>query len=107
MLKSFKWKIYADAAVLGKTEPTLFVLISEKTVTVSRKKKDGDKYSATKMKMHCALGFERQCQDLRLLTSRAPAAGWRPVSGIHSAKTNIVLRTFYLVLLFGTCFTKR
>lgn len=59
------------------------------------------------MKILCALGFELQCQNLRLSASRV-ASNWM-VSSIRDAlcKTNIVLRKFCPVVLLGAYFARR
>lgn len=55
ILKSFKWKIRADEAVLEKTEHILFVLMSGRGQLLhpeKKKKNEDDEFSATKVKTH-------------------------------------------------------
>lgn len=75
--------------------------------SASEKKNEDNDFSEIKMKILCALGFELQCQNLRLSASRV-ASNWM-VSSIRDAlcKTNIVLRKFCPVVLLGAYFARR
>lgn len=81
--------MYAEAAVWGKTETILFVLISGGSAVVIQKerKNPGDnEFSASRDADPLCSGVSNAVSEPPTPASGAPAAGWCPVSDKHSAK---------------------